>query len=281
MGESVGRTDARTAGPGDTATGAVVFGRVVEEMADAFVVLDRDWRYTYLNQPASAFHAGLGLGREQLLGRTVWECLPGLAGTAFEETGRRAVAEQRPAEVELFYPPTGRWYEVRFFPSPDGLASSLRDVTDRRAGDRRRSDVERAEAAARAERTVRWLADAGSALSESLDYETTLATLGRLLVPTMADWAIVGVAEGDRARRVALVGADAETEAALRELERRYPITADDAAHPVATTPRTRCCGPSAPGSRSSSPRSPTSCSRRSPPAPSTWRWRSGSARGR
>jgi predicted ATPase/signal transduction histidine kinase len=55
----------------------------------------------------------------------------------------------------------------------------------------------------RAEAAVRFLADAGAALSESLDYQATLNELARLAVPSLADWCVVDVVDGDRIRRVA------------------------------------------------------------------------------
>src|SRR3712207_8909773 len=43
-----------------------------------------------------------------------------------------------------------------------------------------------------AERTQRFLAEAGALLSSSLDYRTTLASVARLTVPTLADWCEIG-----------------------------------------------------------------------------------------
>ncbi len=50
----------------------------------------------------------------------------------------------------------------------------------------------------RAEQAVRFLAEAGAALSESLDYERTLAEVARLAVPFMADWCTVDLVEPRR-----------------------------------------------------------------------------------
>ena len=47
----------------------------------------------------------------------------------------------------------------------------------------------------RAERRLRFLADASSHLASSLDYETTLERVAWLAVPTLADWCFVDVVE--------------------------------------------------------------------------------------
>ncbi|HEX8119136.1 MAG TPA: PAS domain S-box protein, partial [Pyrinomonadaceae bacterium] len=72
------------------------------------------------------------LEREQVLGGCIWELLPGLVDSAIYEQYRRAVAEQTPVEFEIFYPPLGGWFEVRAYPSKDGLAVYSQDITERK-----------------------------------------------------------------------------------------------------------------------------------------------------
>ncbi len=76
----------------------------------------------------------------------------------------------------------------------------------------------------RAEEVVRFLAESSMALAESLDYQTTLARVARLAVPSFADWCMVDVVEeGGRIRRVAAAHANPEKEALLHELQEHYP----------------------------------------------------------
>jgi signal transduction histidine kinase len=77
------------------------------------------------------------------------------------------------------------------------------------------------------ERQVRFLAEAGTVLSASLELNDTLAALARLAVPEVADWCIVDVVEGAEIRRVAVASADADQQAALEELRAHYPPTWD------------------------------------------------------
>jgi signal transduction histidine kinase len=75
----------------------------------------------------------------------------------------------------------------------------------------------------RAERRLRFLADASSQLAASLDYDTTLERVAWLAVPALADWCFVDMLEDDgEIRRVEVAHAD-PARAAEAELLRGYP----------------------------------------------------------
>jgi PAS domain S-box-containing protein len=74
-----------------------------------------------------------------------------------------------------------------------------------------------------------FLADAGTALSASLDYEATLAVVARLAVPTIADWCTVDIVNDHGAtQRLAVAHIDPAKVELARAIEERYP--ADPAA---------------------------------------------------
>jgi PAS domain S-box-containing protein len=76
---------------------------------------------------------------------------------------------------------------------------------------------------------LRFLAQASHTLNASLDYETTLATLARLCVPTLADWCAVDlVDQTGELRRLAVAHVDPERVRLGWELQRRYPPLRDD-----------------------------------------------------
>lgn len=80
----------------------------------------------------------------------------------------------------------------------------------------------------RVEEAQRFLVEAGMALSSSLDYRTTLASVARLAVPYLADWCVVDVLEEDGfLDRVAVAHQDPEKVAWARELQERYPPDQD------------------------------------------------------
>ncbi|HEY9015746.1 MAG TPA: ATP-binding protein, partial [Gemmatimonadales bacterium] len=81
------------------------------------------------------------------------------------------------------------------------LVVPLKEAADRA----RRVELSRAEAE-RLDRRLAFFAEASAALASSLDYEVTLRSLARLLVPTMCDWCTIHVASESGALRF-VVGA--------------------------------------------------------------------------
>jgi PAS domain S-box-containing protein len=98
------------------------------------------------------------------------------------------------------------------------VANVIAVVTAReRAEERRR----------RSEEGLTFLAEAGHILAATLDYDTTLSNLAKLVVPRLADWFIVDLAEEDGTmRRVVVAAALPEKQALLEELSRSYPPVA-------------------------------------------------------
>src|SRR5690606_25971341 len=64
---------------------------ILESITDAFVAVDREWRYTYVNGEAERL---LRRSREELLGRTLWEAFPEVVGTTSGREFERSMAEQ-------------------------------------------------------------------------------------------------------------------------------------------------------------------------------------------
>ncbi|MCA1685186.1 MAG: PAS domain-containing protein, partial [Planctomycetia bacterium] len=126
--------------------------RILESITDAFFVLDRDWRFDYLNHQAERL---LRRPREGLIGRVIWDEFPDALGTDFERYYLEAVATGRSAAFEAFFVPLSAWFEVRAFPSADGLSVYFRDVSGRR-------EVE--QAVRRSEERFRSLVKAASAI---------------------------------------------------------------------------------------------------------------------
>src|SRR5215210_3528595 len=81
----------------------------------------------------------------------------------------------------------------------------------------------------RIEDAQRFLVEAGMALSSSLDYRATLASVARLAVPYLADWCIVDILEEDGfLDRVAVVHQDPQKVAMAHELQELYPPDPDE-----------------------------------------------------
>jgi len=103
--------------------------QVFERITDAFVALDRDWIYTYVNSKAAQI---FGRTPETMIGRHIWTEFPEGVGQKFDLTYRKCMAEQLPAFLEEYYPPYGKWFENRIYPSPQGLTIYFHDITERK-----------------------------------------------------------------------------------------------------------------------------------------------------
>jgi PAS domain S-box-containing protein len=102
---------------------------LLESITDAFYALDRDCRFTYLNQRAVDH---FGATRERLLGQVVWDVFPVTRGTVFQQEYERALQQQRSVSFETVSPLSNRWLEVRAYPTQQGLTVYFRDVNDRK-----------------------------------------------------------------------------------------------------------------------------------------------------
>ncbi|WP_143393266.1 hybrid sensor histidine kinase/response regulator [Fimbriiglobus ruber] len=109
---------------------------ILESITDAFFALDRSWRFTYANRQSYTL-----LGRQpgDLLGHNIWEQYPGLYGSEFEHVYRDAMDRHQERTVTAFFPDHDRWYEVRTYPSDEGIAVYFRNVTDQKRGEEDRA----------------------------------------------------------------------------------------------------------------------------------------------
>ncbi|UBF28470.1 PAS domain S-box protein [Kovacikia minuta CCNUW1] len=102
---------------------------ILESITDAFMSLDTQWRFTYLNQRAAQIFQR---SQEELLGQQLWEAFPEVRGSTFERQYYQAIEKQESITFEEFYPSLNTWFEVRVFPSFEGLSIFLLDITERR-----------------------------------------------------------------------------------------------------------------------------------------------------
>jgi PAS domain S-box-containing protein len=102
---------------------------ILESITDAFVALDQNWRYVYVNQEAERL---LQKPRSQLLDQVIWHVFPDIAGTLFDVGLRQAVEQQTSIALEEFYSPLDTWFDVRIFPSLNGLSIYFCDISHRK-----------------------------------------------------------------------------------------------------------------------------------------------------
>ena len=100
---------------------------LLEGISDAYVALDRHWRYTYVNAKAGQIFQRRP---EDLLGKLIWTEFPEGVGQPFYHACHRALADQQGIEFEEYDSPSDRWFEYRINPIPDGLSIFFHDITD-------------------------------------------------------------------------------------------------------------------------------------------------------
>ena len=114
--------------------------RTLDRITDGFLGLDAAWTITYANEHGTEILDPEDVG---LVGRNFWEAFEPALGTTFEEEYREAMRSQEPTSFEEYYPPLGVWFEVHAYPSASGLSIYFRDVTDRKARERKLEESER------------------------------------------------------------------------------------------------------------------------------------------
>ncbi len=111
---------------------------ILASMAGAFVAVDRQWRFSFLNQEAERF---LRRPQAELLGQSLFEVFAPAPGSQFFEQFRAAMAGNRVVHFEEFYPPLGIWLEVRAYPWSEGLAIYLEDISARKRAEQERDGL--------------------------------------------------------------------------------------------------------------------------------------------
>ena len=102
---------------------------LLHSLDEGFLVLDVSWRVRYMNCRAAEL---LRQPAASIVGTTLWDLFPGVAGTETETRLRRASAASEPVELEAFHRPVGRWFRTRVFSTPEGFSALLEDVTERK-----------------------------------------------------------------------------------------------------------------------------------------------------
>jgi signal transduction histidine kinase len=187
-----------------------MFRAIIDNLGEPMVVHDAEWRFQYINAPAmQMFKTSKHRLPNSLIGEKLWDHYPDIIGTKFGINLERVMRDRTPVNFEAYYPERGEWSEVRCYPVPNGgIVSVWKNVTERR----------------QSEEAQRYLAGASAILGSSLNYETTLATLARLVIPELADWCRVDMLGDDGSVRVLAVRhIDPEKVKWAEEFVRKYP----------------------------------------------------------
>ena len=105
----------------------------LESLTDAFFTLNRQWIFSYVNTEAERL---LNHQRADLLGRNIWETFPEFHGSAMRNQFEQAMDQNVTVQFDKLYQLNGMWSQVKAYPSRQGLAVYVKDITGRLAAER-------------------------------------------------------------------------------------------------------------------------------------------------
>ncbi|MEP7163419.1 MAG: PAS domain S-box protein [Ferruginibacter sp.] len=100
---------------------------LIERVTDAFISLDNNGNYTYVNKSAGEIYK---IKAEELVGKNIWTTFPDGIDRAFYNKCNDAMNSQEYQYLEEYYPPLDKWFENHIYPSKDGLTIFFKDVTE-------------------------------------------------------------------------------------------------------------------------------------------------------
>ncbi|MFT2010489.1 PAS domain S-box protein [Pontibacter sp. 13R65] len=99
---------------------------IFESITDAFIMLDRDWRLTYINSEAKRL---VQLDKERHTGKSLWEVFPEQEGGDFHQNYQRSFDTGQATSFTAYFKERNLWLQVKAFPSPEGISIYFDDVT--------------------------------------------------------------------------------------------------------------------------------------------------------
>ncbi|GEO16015.1 hypothetical protein MAE02_37110 [Microvirga aerophila] len=105
---------------------------ILDSMGEGFVLVGPDFQVLDINGAALRIE---DRPREEIVGKSFWEAWPGSAEAELGRLCKQAMAERLPGRlVHEYVWPDGHkaWLELRVYPSQDGLALFMRDVTQQK-----------------------------------------------------------------------------------------------------------------------------------------------------
>jgi PAS domain S-box-containing protein len=107
---------------------------ILESITDAFLSIDKQGNLNYINREAERL---LNLKREECLGKVLWHAFPYQLDGIYKENSELAIETGDTKHFEVFSVRLNRWLDVKMFPSVEGLAIYLSDITERIEADKR------------------------------------------------------------------------------------------------------------------------------------------------
>jgi PAS domain S-box-containing protein len=105
---------------------------IFESITDAFFSVNKSWYVMYLNPRSDAFLVKMNKRREDLWGKNWWDEFPAPNDSVAYKALHRAMDAHEFAEYEEYNPALDSWLQVRAYPTEDGLAIYMQDISERK-----------------------------------------------------------------------------------------------------------------------------------------------------
>lgn len=105
---------------------------VMNQMLEGFQVIDKDWRYVYVNETVAKQGKTT---RDHLIGKTMMEIYPGIDQTPLFQSMKKSMEEKVDVsfENEFTYPDNSKgWFQLYIHPWENGVMVLSMDVTKRK-----------------------------------------------------------------------------------------------------------------------------------------------------
>lgn len=114
---------------------------ILDSITDAFISLTDDLIVSYFNAAAERM---LHKKRSDVIGRKLFEVFPEGEGTIIEDKYKEVLRTKAPLsfEVEFAVPAYQGWYDIRVYPSPDGITVYIQVITERKNAEREKARLE-------------------------------------------------------------------------------------------------------------------------------------------
>ncbi len=104
---------------------------ILESISDGFISMDNQLVVIYFNKTAEEM---LGRKREEVLGKNLFDAFPEAKGSIFEKKYTEAVRTKKRMSFETYFevPPYANWYDVRIYPSKNGISVYFLVITEQK-----------------------------------------------------------------------------------------------------------------------------------------------------
>ncbi len=174
-----------------------------ESVTDGFVAFDNDWRYVYLNDTAAKM---AGAKREELIGKSLSELYPEKMNTPIFNEYRRIMRDGTPTQYEYQSPFTNCWIRANLYPSTQGMTIFMTDITDLK----------------KIQDNQLFLEQASRILGTTLEFKKTIKNIAKLIIPYLADYCRIVVAEDKEIKEIAVHCADPKNLQLVKKLYKSY-----------------------------------------------------------